>query len=138
MNNTELLYKKINFLRVEVHGSIVDDIKSTVDALVAENKELDEHLTRRLNDLDDVKKQLRPLSDMTMDELIDFIHIGQPDVDAQYHEFEEVLNDIRKKGIEAFDFSDCPPALVFKQVEFLNAKGFDLGTSSNQHYEAKQ
>jgi len=36
MNNKELLYKKLNCLRLEVHGSIVDDIKSTVDALFQE------------------------------------------------------------------------------------------------------
>lgn len=31
MNNKELLYKKLNALRLEVDSSIVDDIKSTVD-----------------------------------------------------------------------------------------------------------
>lgn len=36
MNNKELLYKKLNALRLEVHGSIVDDIKSTVDAIFQE------------------------------------------------------------------------------------------------------
>lgn len=33
MNNKELLYKKLNALRLEVDGSIVDSIKSTVDDL---------------------------------------------------------------------------------------------------------
>lgn len=36
MNNKELLYKKLNALRLEVDSSIVDDIKSTVDALFQE------------------------------------------------------------------------------------------------------
>ncbi len=36
MNNKELLYKKLNALRLEVHSSIVDDIKSTVDAIFQE------------------------------------------------------------------------------------------------------
>ena len=36
MNNKELMYKKLNALRLEVHGSIVDDIKSTVDDIFQE------------------------------------------------------------------------------------------------------
>lgn len=36
MQNKELLYKKLNALRLEVDRSIVDDIKSTVDALFQE------------------------------------------------------------------------------------------------------
>lgn len=36
MNNKELLYKKLNCLRLEVDGSIADDIKSTVDDLFRE------------------------------------------------------------------------------------------------------
>lgn len=33
MNDKELLYKKLNCLRLEVDSSIVDDIKATVDDL---------------------------------------------------------------------------------------------------------
>lgn len=36
MSNKELLYKKLLALRLEVHGSIVDDIKSTVDSIFQE------------------------------------------------------------------------------------------------------
>ena len=36
MNNKDLLYKKLNALRLVVDSSIVDDIKSTVDALFRE------------------------------------------------------------------------------------------------------
>lgn len=36
MNNKELLYKKLNALRLEVDSSIVVDIKSTVDAVFQE------------------------------------------------------------------------------------------------------
>ena len=36
MNNKDLLYKKLNALRLEVHGSIVDNIKLTVDAIFQE------------------------------------------------------------------------------------------------------
>lgn len=36
MNNKELLYKKLNALRLEVDSSIVDDIISTVDKIFQE------------------------------------------------------------------------------------------------------
>ena len=36
MNNKELLYKKLNALRLEVDSSIVDDIVSTVDDLFSQ------------------------------------------------------------------------------------------------------
>lgn len=36
MNNKDLLYKKLNALRLEVHSSIVDDIVTTVDDLFSQ------------------------------------------------------------------------------------------------------
>ena len=36
MNNKDLLYKKLNALRLEVDSSIVDDIVSTVDDLFSQ------------------------------------------------------------------------------------------------------
>jgi hypothetical protein len=74
----------------------------------------------------DITPILRPLSDFKMDELIDFIHVGQPEIDAQYSEFEEVLSDIKEQGINALHYDDVPPLVVFNQTRWLLSKHFDL------------
>lgn len=37
MNNVQLIYKKLDALRLEVDSSIVDDITLTIDAILASN-----------------------------------------------------------------------------------------------------
>jgi hypothetical protein len=39
MTNKQLLYNKLHALRLEVDGSIVDDITATVDAVFAEHEQ---------------------------------------------------------------------------------------------------
>lgn len=73
-----------------------------------------------------IKPLLRPLSDMKMDELIDFVKIDKAEHDLPYSEFEEVLSEIKAEGMAAFEWNDAPADKVFEHVRYLLSRHFDL------------
>lgn len=71
MNTKELLYKKLNALRLEVDSSIVDDIKSTVDDLFSQQNGAKPIVSGSLPQVDWVIMRQKYFSDCVVKDSVD-------------------------------------------------------------------
>lgn len=78
------------------------------------------------NMFDQIKLSLRPLSSMTMEELIELEPIISPEKTFSAQEREDAIEDIKEKGIDSIEFGDEDPRVVFELFRWFLSKHFDI------------